>query len=222
MLINKHWFEMTQTKLVHKSDPTWVATPIANNENKSESFAGAHSKHLAMFFDEASAIPDNIWEVTAGAMSTPGALWVAMGNGTRNTGAFFETFHSQKHRWKTTYIDSRDCYRVNQELVQQYIDDYGIDSDIVKVRWLGKFPASTSDVLIPSDKVDEAAARTLSFGDYINEPVVFGVDVARSGSDHSVIVRRQGRKVQILKRVLESDLMKLVKEIVELYYAQNS
>jgi len=50
--------------------------------------------------------------------------------------------------------------------------------------------------------------------------VVFGIDVARSGNDESVIVRRQGPKVQILGRYVIADLMELVKEVVKVAAAQ--
>ncbi len=54
------------------------------------------------------------------------------------------------------------------------------------------FSASADDMLIPIDLVTEACARRVDYADVKGMPVVLGVDVARFGSDSSVIFRRQG------------------------------
>lgn len=218
--INKHWFIRTATKLYHVTDEAWVCHAIPNNPEKPEAISGAHAKHMAVIIDEASAIDYRIYEALYGAMSTPGAIWLTFGNGTRSTGPFFDSFFGQSHRWNTRHIDGRDCKMTNKELIQQFIDDYGIDSDIVKVRWLGLFPNASDDVLIPAISVDNAAANDIGPVEFHNYPVFFGVDVARGGSDESVIIRRQGPKVQILGRYLIPDLMELSTKVVELSMAQ--
>lgn len=54
------------------------------------------------------------------------------------------------------------------------------------------FSASSDDVLIPIDLVAEACARRVGYDDVQGMPVILGVDVARFGSDASVVCRRQG------------------------------
>lgn len=54
------------------------------------------------------------------------------------------------------------------------------------------FSASADDVLIPIDLVTEACSRRVDHADVRGMPVILGVDVARFGSDSSVIFRRQG------------------------------
>lgn len=216
LILNKHWFNISATKISHVSDDAWICNAIPNNPEKPEAIAGAHAKHMAVIMDESSGIDHRIYEALYGAMSTAGALWLTFGNGTKNNGPFFDSFHGQSHRWNTRHIDGRYCKRTNKELIQQFIEDYGIDSDIVKVRWLGLFPSASDDVLIPSAAVDSAAMRDLGPIHFTNYPVLFGVDVARSGTDESVIVRRQGPKVQILGRYIINDLMELSKKVVDL------
>jgi len=218
--INKHWFELTATKMTHVANKDWVTNAIVNNPQKPESIAGTHAEHVLVIFDEASAIDYSIYEAIYGAMSTPGAMWITLGNPTKSHGPFFDSFHSQKHRWGNTHIDGRDSLLTNKELIQQFIDDYGIDSDIVKVRWLGKFPNASDDQFINTALVDKASVTNLSPSEFANYPIVFGVDVARSGSDESVIVRRQGPKLQILGRYLNKDLMELSNKVLELYRYQ--
>ncbi len=54
------------------------------------------------------------------------------------------------------------------------------------------FSASSDDVLIPIDLVSAACARRADGGGVRAMPVILGVDVARFGSDASVVFRRQG------------------------------
>ena len=54
------------------------------------------------------------------------------------------------------------------------------------------FTASSDDTLIGLDDVTEAMSRRASEVDIAGMPVILGVDVARFGSDSSVVFRRQG------------------------------
>ena len=62
------------------------------SERNTEAFAGLHNKgkRILLIFDEASAIPDVIWEVSEGALTDEGTqiIWCVFGNPTRNTGRF--------------------------------------------------------------------------------------------------------------------------------------
>ena len=58
--------------------------------------------------------------------------------------------------------------------------------------YLCDFTASTDDTLIALDEAAQAMSRKENEFDSAGMPVIFGVDVARFGSDSSVIFRRQG------------------------------
>lgn len=58
--------------------------------------------------------------------------------------------------------------------------------------FLCDFSAASDDVLIPIDLVSEACGRTYRDADYARAPLILGVDVARFGSDASVIFPRRG------------------------------
>lgn len=58
--------------------------------------------------------------------------------------------------------------------------------------FLCDFNAAADDNLISIETVRAAAARHYPERDYINAPCILGVDVARFGSDSTVIFRRQG------------------------------
>ena len=198
-LINAHWFKWTATRFFHVEHPeTWYVAALKNNEHNAESFAGLHAKYVLVLYDEASAIPDPIWEVTMGAMTTPGAIWLVYGNPTRNSGQFRECFRDGG-LWHTRQIDSRTCRMTNKKLIARWIEMYGEDSDFVRIRVRGIFPRAASNQFISAEPVKQAMERVLDprrFSPYTN---ILGVDVARFGDNESVIARRQGPKVHPLK-----------------------
>jgi hypothetical protein len=213
--INGHWFDWSATSFKHRDHPeTWMANAIPNTEHNSEAFAGLHAKHVMTIYDEASGIPDKIWEVSEGAVTTPGAIWLAYGNPTKNTGRFVACFTTDKHRWNTRKVDSRSCKMTNKKELQEWVDTYGEDSDFVRVRIRGEFPRAGSMQFIPSDVVDYGMALDLPLDAYIHLPVILGVDVARYGDDKSVIAIRQGRKVHEVRKFRELNTMQLAVEVV--------
>jgi hypothetical protein len=196
--IIKSMFEWTATKFYHVSAPeTWYVSAVPWSEKNSEAFAGLHGEHVIIIYDEASSIPDSIWEVSEGAMTTPGAMWFVFGNPTRNTGRFRECFGKNKHRWMTRQIDSRLCKMTDKRKLAQWVEDYGEDSDFVKIRVRGTFPSASSMQFIPGDLVDDAQARDAKC--YLEEPLILGVDVARFGDDQSVICYRRGRDARTIE-----------------------
>ncbi len=212
--INHHWFTWTATKFFHKQHPeTWFAAAIPNTEHNAEAFAGLHAEHVLIIYDEASGIPDVIWEVTEGAMTTPKAMWFVFGNPTRNTGRFKSCFEDDAARWRGRQIDSRTCKMTNKKELQELIDTYGEDSDFVRVRIKGQFPRAGSMQFIANDVVDFAMLNTLELEVHISMPVVLGVDIARYGDDQNVVAVRQGRKILELVKWRETDLMESARRV---------
>jgi hypothetical protein len=215
--INGHWFEWTATAFRGAERPdTWFINAQPWSKERSEAFAGRHERDVLMLFDEASAIDDIIWEVAEGAMTQRGALWFCPGNPTRNTGRFRECFGRYRNRWKTRQIDSRSAKMTNKAQIQQWIDDYGEDSDFVRVRVKGEFPRAGSTQFISGEVVDEAMSREPVC--HMWEPLVMGVDVARYGDDQSVIAFRRGRDACSVpwKKYRGVDTMTLAGEIARL------
>lgn len=196
--ITAHWFRTTATAVIAKDDGhdrLWRADAIPWSETNTEAFAGLHNKgrRIILIFDEASSISDAIWEVAEGALTDEDTeiIWLAFGNPTRNTGRFRECFGRLRHRWKTRQLDSRTVTGTNKALIDEWVDDYGEDSDFVRVRVRGEFPRAGSMQFIASDVAE--AARKREPAAYLSDPVIMGVDVARFGDDETVIVVRRGR-----------------------------
>jgi len=213
--LNRHWFKWTATRFFHVSHPeTWFCAAVPNTEHNSEAFAGLHAKHVLVIYDEASSIPDIIWEVTEGAMTTPRAMWFVYGNPTRNVGRFRECFDNDAKRWVTRQIDSRTCKMTNKKELDEWIETYGIDSDFCRVRIRGVFPRTGSMQFIDSDTVDRCMLWEAPYEAYYLMPKVIGVDVARYGDDKTVIIVRQGRKILEMMKFRELDTMQVAAQVV--------
>jgi len=216
--INKHWFQWTATKFFHIQHPeTWFTAAVPNSEHNSEAFAGQHAKHVLVIYDEASGIPDVIWEVSEGAMTTPGAMWLVFGNPTRNTGRFRECFRKHRHRWNNRQVDSRTARMTDKKKINEWAEDYGEDSDFFRVRVRGEFPRISDSQFIGEDVVREAQERDLPPPTYAHYPLILGVDVARFGSDQSVITLRQGPKIHYMHAYRGLDTTEVADKARSLY-----
>lgn len=222
--IAKDLFKLTATA-IYSADPaherTWRIDMIPWSERNTEAFAGLHNlgKRVVMIFDEASAIPDVIWETAEGALTDKDTqiIWCAFGNPTRNTGRFRACFPGGlfAHRWNHYRVDSRTVRFSKKHQIQAWIDDYGIDSDFVKVRVLGEFPSQGVSQFISLMDVEaaiERAAQALMF-----DPLILGVDVARFGENESVIFPRKGLDARTMpfQRFLGLDTVQLAGKVAE-------
>jgi hypothetical protein len=212
--INKDWFQWTATKFYAKQHPeTWFAAATPWSEEHPEAISGTHEKDVLILMDEASGIPDVVWEYIDPAMTTPCAMWIAFGNPTRNQGRFFECFNKFKHRWTHFQIDSRTCKKADKATIRNWVEDYGEDSDYVRVRVKGEFPRASDRQFIASEIVNQCLKYEAKGWEY--QPKLLGVDVARFGDDQSCLVMRQGRKITHIKKYRELDVMRLAKIVVE-------
>ncbi len=219
--VTSDWFSIQSTSVAAKDsgyEKTWRADFVPWSEQNTEAFAGLHNKgkRIVLIFDEASAIADKVWEVAEGALTDEGTeiIWIAFGNPTRNTGRFRECFRRFKHRWKGRQIDSRTVEGTNKEQIAKWVEDYGEDSDFVKVRVRGMFPSMSSRQFISEADVTAAYGKSLQPGQYQFAPVILTVDPAWEGDDELVVGKRQGLAFSILHRMPKNDNDLVVAQIV--------
>lgn len=218
----RHLFTLTATA-IYSVDPvrskTWRIDQIPWSAERSEAFAGLHNKgnRLLVIFDEASAIDDIIWETTEGALTDANTqiIWCCYGNPTRTTGRFHKEC-TRPRRFHYARVDGRKSKFTNKGQIQAWIDEYGEDSDFVRVRVAGLFPRAGFANFIPPDLVEGARRRTVSRMAYQQHQKFLAVDPARFGDDFSVITLRQGLKVHWQVALSGFDGPELAGRIVEI------
>lgn len=173
---------------------TWRMDMSPWSEHNTEAFAGLHNEGIRILalFDEASAISDRVFEVAEGALTDENTeiIIVMLGNPTRPSGWFHRAHTRLAHRWHARQIDARTVEGTNKRQAQEWIEDYGIDSDFVRVRVLGQFPKSAVNQLIPDDLIE--AGINADIAPRVTDPLIAGIDVARFGDDKSVLMFRKG------------------------------
>lgn len=199
--LTKHWFDFNSGRgnmsMAHSNPDyagTWRCDAKTCRAEKSEAFAGQHAPTATSFyiFDEASGVPNEPFEVREGGLSSGEPMVFDFGNGTRNSGMFFENCMGRfKHRYIVRSIDSRTVAITNKAKIAQDAADYGEDSDFFRSRWRGLFPAQGNTQFINSEDVNVAMLRPAMYDATAN--CAIGVDVARFGDDSSVLYPRIGR-----------------------------
>lgn len=203
LFIGNFLFEWTATSYYRK-DPatlaTWRLDAMPWSETNLDAFSGLHNYGGRVFviFDEASGIHDGVWERVDGVMHEADTelIWIACSNGTKNHGRFFDCFNRFSTSWITREVDSRSVSFTNKDKINKAISEWGEDSDYVRVRYLGRFPRAGSTQLIATETI--RSARTRAIQSYHFEALVLGVDVARFGSNESVLRFRRGKDARTI------------------------
>ncbi len=172
-------------------DESFVSFATSKAETP-EALAGKHSEHMLIIPDEASGIPEPVFEAAAGSMSGLHAVTILAGNPVRTSGLFFDSHHKLRDLWRTVHISCVGHPRVSPDFIEDMKRRYGQDSNAYRVRVLGEFPTGDDDTIIPFSLIEASLARDVT---PLQVKPVWGVDCARFGNDASAICKRQGNSL---------------------------
>jgi hypothetical protein len=205
----KDLFEVFSERIVLKSDPSgsFISARTARKEQP-EALQGIHSDKILLIVDEASSIDNAIFEAAGGSLSGNACL-ILVGNPTRSEGYFYDAFTKLKDRWWLKTVSCEDSPRVTPEYIEEMSERYGRDSNTFAIRVLGNFAETSDDTIISNGLVESAVERDVDPTG--NASIVWGVDVARFGSDQSALCKRQGNHVmEPIKSWAKIDTMNLM------------
>lgn len=205
----KNLWEVMSDRIVMRASPeSSFISARTSSADKPEALAGIHSEFVMIVVDEASGVPEPVFESAAGSMSGDNACTILISNPTRNSGLFFKTHHQLKDDWYTIHVSSLDNPLVSADFIKQIASTYGEESNAYRVRVLGDFGLRDDDTLIAAELVDAAMQREITPD--LLAPLVYGLDVARFGDDRSVLCKRRGNVIEGFKTWKNLDLMQLV------------
>lgn len=208
----------------------WYAAGLSTNDP--DRFQGYHEEHILVIVDEAAGVPEDIFESIEGVLTSEHSRLLLLGNPTSIGGTFHKAFRGAGYH--TIHIGAFDTPNFtafgitpedfpgnsweekitgrlpNPKLItpEWAYDKYlkwGPDSPAYQARVLGNFPEAGDDTLIPLAWVEAAQARWLDVEP--GEPIEIGCDVARYGSDETVIAIRRGGRVEPLLVYAQKDTM---------------
>jgi len=167
----------------------------ATKDEQAETLAGLHADHLLIVADESSGIPDPTFIPLEGTMTQPDNKVILIGNMTKNSGYFYDThFHVNISKdWCRLHWDSRKSSNVDSSYIDYMARKYGVDSSIFLVRVVGDPPLQDDTTLIPLWAAQQCIGKEIVVAE--DEPLYLGVDVARYGDDSSIILPRQGLRI---------------------------
>lgn len=212
-------FQWTDKRFYHKAHrEEWFAVP--RTATQPDALQGFHADHVFYIIDEASGVPDKIFEPVLGSLSTDGAGLLACGNPTQLSGWFFDSHNDKRGMYSTFHIDGRTSSRVTKQYVQMIIDMFGEDSDVFRVRVAGQFPKAMPDSFIPLDWVERNSTKVPII--ILPRRIDIGVDVARYGDDESVLCPVFDKKYQQQPEIYNhNDTMELTGRTVQMVERYN-
>jgi len=221
-------YEILTEKMFNKEDPKgWFATLRTARKENPDALQGFHKCLFCL--DEGSGIPNEVFDVAAGAMGDPECRGVMTGNPTKKTGYFANVF-KKKTKWYTLHFNSENSLSDTEyiipyinpmgelielkrrglqtrEWVENMKKDYGEHSNTYKIRVKGEFAEGKADNVIEWQWLKDIFAEERKVVDNKHRKKVMAVDPARSGSDPSGVVIRKGTKGVFAKKWQGCDLV---------------
>lgn len=178
---------------------------------EAEAVAGISGSRLLYICDEASGIPQVIFDAIGGNMAGGGKK-LLLGNPTRNEGEFFDAFHGKSKFYVSFTISSEDTpnaiagYEVipglaGREWIEEKREEWGANSALFKIRVLGEFAIGEDGRIFSTHRILEAEQRwdeTEAAG-----RLYIGIDPAGatgSGDESCASVRRGLKQLQLLTK----------------------
>lgn len=171
--------------------PDWYATGFSTDNPVN--FQGPHSPAgVLVIGDEASGLPEWLYEAIDGLLTQEGARLLLIGNPNYPVGSFYES-HRTWPAEQRFHISAFDVppHILRPDWKEEMRGKYGEESPVYQVRVLGNFPPQGANALISLLWVEAAQNRESVPG----TPIEIGVDVARFGDDESVAYVRAGSKI---------------------------
>lgn len=201
-----------RVELVGDPEGAFISARTARAESP-EALQGVHSENVLLVADEASGVPEPVFEAAIGSMSGTHATTLLLGNPTRTSGFFFDSHNKNRGDWHTIHVSCLTSRLVSEAFVQQVARAYGEDSNAFRVRVLGEFPRSDDDTVIGLELVQGAMQRDVATT--TAQSRYWGVDVARFGDDCTALAKRQGNTLlEKVKKWKKLDLMQVVGVVV--------
>jgi phage terminase large subunit len=146
--------EITGDRIRFKPGPerSFVTAKTSRAETP-EAMAGVHEEHVLLIADEASGVPNAVFEAASGSLSSDNAIMIMTGNPVRSSGYFYDS-HMRLPGWYRIHISCLDSKQVSRQYIEEKKIEYGEDSNAYRIRVLGEFPLADNVVVFVGVKID--------------------------------------------------------------------
>ena len=200
-----------------ESPKTWFARARTARKESPEALAGVHADYVLYLVDEASGVPDEIFNTGEGALTGDNYLFVMISNPTRLIGYFYDSHNSDKESWQCYAFNAEESPIVNKKFVQRIIDKHSINSDEYRYRVQGNFPKEDAiDDQNYSPLFLEQDTRLTPDAQFVG-PRRMGIDPAGEGDDITAWVIRDNFKAKIVAREKTSNPKSIAQKTIQLF-----
>jgi phage terminase large subunit len=216
--------EPNLTELWMDEEREWGAIGFSTDDPSQ--MQGIHARDILVLVDEAAGMDDELMDSLLSLATGAHGCLAMVGNPTRIGGMFYNSFRTEGwYRLHTSCYDSpritgEKCPKtvldklVGMEYVEMALREWGEDSPVFQARVQGEFPTEGDDTLIPLRWVEDAVQRVEErIGPFTHS---LGVDVARFGSDKTVMCVIDGKTANIVRVLQGRDTTEIAGHVKQL------
>lgn len=199
-----------------ESPATWFARAQTASKENTEALAGVHADHVLTVADEASGVPEQVYNTAEGAWTSGNIIVILISNPTRVNGYFYDTHHKLKRHWQCMRFSSIDSPVVDSGYEAKIAERHGRESAEYGIRVLGKFPKE--------DSMDDGGYVSLLTEKNINDipdvgirwtgAVILGVDPSGEGKDKTSWVLRDNFKMMKIHEERKSNAKTIAEKTI--------
>ena len=202
----------------------WFALGLSTDDP--DRFQGHHAEHLLLVMDEAPGVDPKIYEAAQGILTQESSKCLLIGNPTASSGPFFDKFKSKL--WNPIHISCYDSPAIKDpasfpslttmKWIEERKEEWGEKSPMFVSRVLGEFPLEGEDTLIPLVWCEDAATRwqkEKKDEQTVTDRIYLGLDVARYGTNKTVIVVYQPNRIVRIKSIQNKSTVEATNLVIQ-------
>jgi hypothetical protein len=211
-----HWHMGEADTRAGDSSEELIAMGRKPQDYDETTFQGIHARYFLAVLDEAGGIPEQLWNSVLSLATNENARILAIGN-PDDPNSHFAKICKPGSGWHVIKISAFDTPNftgeyvpeiLRQDLVSQIwvadrTRDWGVGSPLYVSKILGEWPDISDEYLISPSLLERAHALDLPG----HELGRYGLDVARMGTDKSVLYRNRGGQIRLVDAWAKKDTM---------------
>lgn len=202
---------------------------LLDPEQAAAAFQGIHARFVLVILDEAAGIQPWLWDAVDSLVTNEHGRVLAIGNPTDPASQFAKVCQPGSG-WTVIPVSVFDTPAFTSEHAPRELLDllpsaawveerkkrWGEGTPLYVAKVLGQFPEEADDTLISPSLVRAAQDRELAG----SGEATFGVDVARSGGDETVVYSNRSGRVRIVHHRRGQDTMRTTGAVAQLLQGQ--
>ena len=194
------FFTLTKTRFYCMGKEDWCCNLVT--ATKDTNIQGYHRPFMTIVVEEASGVSEQAFIPLKGTATNKDCVFLAIGNPNTRNCEFFKCFTVNRHLWTTITWDAEETPNsswFSDDRNKELADEYGVDSDIYRIRVKGQFPKSDPASLFNIEDLEYCSTehlrnRFIRIGNKKHVKQI-GIDLSRFGGDEATVYVRSGNSI---------------------------